>query len=757
MIKSLYLFIVPLIVGAILCGGQNRARAQVWQGPTFREFVGTNQGSTGNSLNPMLGWDRYGFDFASAETANGTWSSSYVNNWLSNEASYESQGVDCLSFLGFMAPWAGPDTHGPPSTESYWTNYVTQSVADLHAYPYNQNLFQIWNEAYPSSSGYSVATTGATFWDNTFDNYMNDIHIPAANVIHGAGAKVVWGGWPGGLVSPNDFITMMNHYSAWSTIDVVDLHYFHWWDLNTIRTGAIAAGYPNLGYWQTENGWTTDPLYIPTEYPGALNWALTNGVWNAQDTFKYFYFADSNSGNKTLWTGLDGSTLSPHGLILQNMSSLLSGGVLASLPNVTCSALSSSSYIAGFQVGTAKDIVAVDMCPSDYSSHSSLTLSFPIPLAQIVKAERVDLDGSHVVNITSSLSANGNNTNLSVSARDASGSNALSWNSAVSGSDCALFYVRLTLTTSSLSTPFTYYGNSIAIPGTIDFVNYDAGGAGLGYFAVGNYGTANGYRSDGVNISGCTDSSGNGYCEGWNSPGQWLRYTVNVATAGTYSVGFRVANGTALTGCIDLMDIHGTNLTGSVKVAPTGGWQTWTTLYATATLPAGTDTLILYESSIDTNLNWMSFTSCPVANGAYTMTPAYDYSQLRMETYGYGTANDTNVELWSPTNGTNQDWIFTNQGGNLYQIAPAYDPTMRLDVNGGSSANGTNVDIYLANGTNAQLWSVVPSYDGGFMLEPQCATGSCLDAVSWGTANNTNVDIWSNSGGSNQTWLLGPG
>ena len=619
---------------------QQSVLAQTWDGPNFKEFAGVNQGSPTNALNSILGWDRIGFDFGSAETANGTWSSSYVSGYQNNEASYVGQGVDCLPFLGFMASWAGPDIWGPASQETYWTNYVTQSVADLHANPYDQNYFQIWNEAYPSPSGYSTATPGATFWHSTFDNYMNDIHIPAANIIHGAGCKVVWGGWPGGEVGPNDFITMMKHYNAWSSIDVVDLHYFHWEDLNTIRNGAIAAGYPNLGYWQTENGFTTDPLYIPTEYPQALYWGLTSGVWNAQNQFKYFYFANWAPDDSTAYGYLcclwNGSNLNFHGLILQNLAGLLGGGTLAALPGVTGTSVSSSSYISGYLVGTAKDIIAVGLCSADYDAHTSTTLTIPVPISQIVKAERVDLDGSNVVNITSSLSANGSNTNLAVSTRDAAGSNAQVWNSAVAGADCALFYVRLTFTTSSLSTPFTYYGNNTAIPGTVNFVNYDAGGSGIGYFAVGNYGTANGYRSDGVNISGCSDNTGNGYCEGYNSPGQWLRYTVNVAAAGTYKVGFRVANGTALTGCIDLMDIHGTNLTGAVSVAPTGGWQTWTTLYTTATLPAGTDTLILYESSIDTNLNWMSFTPPPPADVSSQVTVTRGGFRYNFATKLYG-------------------------------------------------------------------------------------------------------------------------
>ena len=149
-------------------------------------------------------------------------------------------------------------------------------------------------------------------------------------------------------------------------------------------------------------------------------------------------------------------------------------------------------------------------------------------------------------------------------------------------------------------------GTPVAVPGTVQAENYDAGGEGVGYHVTSINGSANSYRTDGVDIEACTDTGG-GYNIGWTAAGQWFRYTVNVATAGTYNVAFRVASNTTA-GTLHLQNSSGTNLTGSVAVPVTGGWQNWTTVNATATLPAGQQTLTLAEDSGGFNVNLMTFT-----------------------------------------------------------------------------------------------------------------------------------------------------
>jgi len=432
-----------LLFSAIPFAAAHQSTPSPWNGPTFREFSGVNQGNPKSVLAPCIGWDRPTFFSDGAEPSKGIWNHKYISDYQAQVLADRRVGIRCLTILGYMPNWAGPNPHGPPTNVADWTDYVTRIVHDLHAAPYNENYFQIWNEATPR---------GGAFYVGSFDDYMNKIQIPAGKAIHDAGCKVVWGGWPGGLVSAWDFINMMSKYSAWDSIDVVDLHYFNWTDLKIIHDYAVAHGHTNLGYWQTEVGFTTDPLAIPTKYIGALQWALTSGVWNARDRFKYFYFAEWAPDDPAVASYhrclLTGDKLNFHGLILQNMARLLGGGRLAALTGVTGSGLGNGSSIAAFKVGSATDVIAVQMSAADYGSGGVKTLTIPISRAGITKAERIDLDGSHVVDITWSLVAYGSRTEVTASTQDAAGSNAAKWNGTVMGDkpgwDNAVFYVRLT-------------------------------------------------------------------------------------------------------------------------------------------------------------------------------------------------------------------------------------------------------------------------------------------------------------------------
>jgi hypothetical protein len=132
--------------------------------------------------------------------------------------------------------------------------------------------------------------------------------------------------------------------------------------------------------------------------------------------------------------------------------------------------------------------------------------------------------------------------------------------------------------------------------------NYDTGGQGVGYSVASVNGTANGYRSDGVDVEATSDAGG-GYDIGWTSGGQWFRYTVNVASAGAYTVSIRVAAPSAVTGALHVANASGTNLTGSVNIPATGGWQTWTTVTTQVTLPAGRQVLTLAQDTGGWNVN----------------------------------------------------------------------------------------------------------------------------------------------------------
>jgi uncharacterized protein involved in high-affinity Fe2+ transport len=170
-----------------------------------------------------------------------------------------------------------------------------------------------------------------------------------------------------------------------------------------------------------------------------------------------------------------------------------------------------------------------------------------------------------------------------------------------------------------------YGGTAAAVPGTVQAENYDTGGQGVAYNVDAVNGSANSYRSDGVDLEATTDSGG-GYDLGWTAAGQWFKYTVNVATAGTYALSLRLAAPTAVTNALQIDNAAGTDLTGVITAPATGGYQDWTTVTANITLPAGVQTLTVDQDGPGWNINYMTFATSgggtPPPGGSYGGFPA---------------------------------------------------------------------------------------------------------------------------------------
>ena len=139
-----------------------------------------------------------------------------------------------------------------------------------------------------------------------------------------------------------------------------------------------------------------------------------------------------------------------------------------------------------------------------------------------------------------------------------------------------------------------YGGVPAAVPGAVEFENYDVGGEGLAYHdtTAANTSTATAYRpGDGVDLS-TTNDAGN-YAVGAAAAGEWLKYTVDVPAAGDYDLTFRLSAKVA-GGTFHLEDQSGTNLSGPLSVPKTGDWLVYKNLVKSGVpLAAGTQVLRL--------------------------------------------------------------------------------------------------------------------------------------------------------------------
>src|SRR5215210_7774622 len=88
-----------------------------------------------------------------------------------------------------------------------------------------------------------------------------------------------------------------------------------------------------------------------------------------------------------------------------------------------------------------------------------------------------------------------------------------------------------------------YGGTPWPVPGLIQAENYDVGGEGVAYHDTTAANEGGMYRtSEGPDVADGALSDDGTYAVGWMRPGEWLQYTVNVPTAGTYTLGARVSS-----------------------------------------------------------------------------------------------------------------------------------------------------------------------------------------------------------------------
>jgi endonuclease/exonuclease/phosphatase family metal-dependent hydrolase len=140
-----------------------------------------------------------------------------------------------------------------------------------------------------------------------------------------------------------------------------------------------------------------------------------------------------------------------------------------------------------------------------------------------------------------------------------------------------------------------YKGTPLAMPGTIAAADFDNGGSGVAYSdnSAGNSGNA--YRQTDVDLQ---SSSLGGYNVGWTDDGEWLKYTVKVATAATYNVSLRAASTSA-----NSVQVTIGSVSKSFAVPNTGGWQKWQTVTVPMTLAAGQQVMTVKFSTGGVNLH----------------------------------------------------------------------------------------------------------------------------------------------------------
>ncbi|MEO1450215.1 MAG: carbohydrate-binding protein, partial [Bacteroidota bacterium] len=309
----------------------------------------------------------------------------------------------------------------------------------------------------------------------------------------------------------------------------------------------------------------------------------------------------------------------------------------------------------------------------------------------------------------------------------------------------------------------TPYAGVINLPGMLQVENFDNGGQGTAYSDndAGNNGGA--YRNtERVDIEGTSDTGG-GYNVGWTNAGEWLEYTVDVPSTGSYDIDIRHA-GTS-SGTLEITFSNG-GTTGDLTLPSTGGWQTWTTTTASnISLGAGEQVLRINLKSGGMNLNYLEVKNgggngngnCPITVRAQMLFGSGDNLNLLIDDVNVHTFNisgssladytfnanacGSNIKLDFPDNGTDMRIDYLIVDGTTYQ---AEDQTVNTSVWQGGSCGGSNSDLLHCPG-----YLEFPL--GGGNNNGGTCTYTVRARMSYGTADEINLRV---DGTDVHTWNL---
>jgi hypothetical protein len=310
----------------------------------------------------------------------------------------------------------------------------------------------------------------------------------------------------------------------------------------------------------------------------------------------------------------------------------------------------------------------------------------------------------------------------------------------VTNASVPLIVQSVTMSVTGSSNPEGPYGGTpAAVPGTVAAANYDTGGQGVAYNVTSVNGTANSYRSDGVDLETCTDT-GCGYDIGWTAAGQWFKYTVSVATAGTYTVSLRLASPNGVTDALHIASSAGTSLSGAVNAPNTGGWQNWTTVTASVTLPAGTQTLTVDQDNGGWNIHNLTFAAVG-GSGTNLAQGRPVTASSSFQNYVPSNVTDANTSsYWESTDGAGYPQTITVNLGSVQSLG-----SITLDLPPLAAWNTrTETLSVLGSGNGSTFTQIVAS--AGYTFNPATGNTVTISLPSGTSAQYVELNFTGNTG-----------
>jgi arabinan endo-1,5-alpha-L-arabinosidase len=132
------------------------------------------------------------------------------------------------------------------------------------------------------------------------------------------------------------------------------------------------------------------------------------------------------------------------------------------------------------------------------------------------------------------------------------------------------------------------------------------------------------------------------------------------------------------------------------------------------------------------------------------------YSSKAIDLTDKNISDGTNVQQWTKTSGSNQEWRIVAEKDGYCKIVSLADESKCIAVEENSATDGLNVELQTYIGSNNQLWKLIQN-GTSYGIVSKCSGDSAgLDVYDWSMADGGNVNQWEYWGGDCQRWYIEP-
>ena len=122
-----------------------------------------------------------------------------------------------------------------------------------------------------------------------------------------------------------------------------------------------------------------------------------------------------------------------------------------------------------------------------------------------------------------------------------------------------------------------------------------------------------------------------------------------------------------------------------------------------------------------------------------------------------GNASDgTNIQQWTKTAGSHQEWRIIADKDGYCRIASMADESMCIAVAESTADDGINVELQPYHGADNQLWKLVKNGTSYGIVSKCSGDTAGLDVYDWSKENGGNINQWNYWGGDCQLWEIKP-